>query len=160
MPAGLSVSHAEHNATPPLSVLMRKAYQESLAIRRKLAVIDLDNVVWQRDVAVSLEKEGRVRLLAGARWEALAAYEEGLAIRRNLARISLRHPSAQADLVSGLYWVSTAADVARARAVLQEALPIAEELARENRLASAQRAWPQALRDALEKLPAEAADAQ
>ena len=61
------------------------AYEESLAIMRKLAAADPGNAGWQRDVSVSLDKVGDVRLAAGDRAGALAAYEESLAIRRKLA---------------------------------------------------------------------------
>src|SRR5215472_6894926 len=61
------------------------AYEESLAIMRKLAASDPDNAVWQRDVSVSLEKVGDLGLAAGDRAGALAAYEESLAIRRKLS---------------------------------------------------------------------------
>jgi hypothetical protein len=45
--------------------------------------------------------------------------------------------------------VSTASDPPGARAVLREALAIAETLAREGKLTAAQQGWPQALRDML-----------
>ena len=41
------------------------AYEESLAIMRKLAASDPGNAGWQRDVSVSLNKVGDVRLAAG-----------------------------------------------------------------------------------------------
>ena len=43
------------------------AYEESLAIMRKLAAADPGNAGWQRDVSVSLNKVGDVRLAAGDR---------------------------------------------------------------------------------------------
>ena len=57
------------------------AYEESLAIRRKLAEADPGNAEAQRDLSVSLDKIGDVKLQAGDRAGALAAYEESLAIR-------------------------------------------------------------------------------
>jgi hypothetical protein len=42
-------------------------------IRRKLAAADVGNADWQRDVSVSLEKVGDVRLAAGDRAGALSA---------------------------------------------------------------------------------------
>ena len=41
------------------------AYEESLAIRRKLAAADPGNAGWQRDVGVSLNRVGDMRLVAG-----------------------------------------------------------------------------------------------
>jgi hypothetical protein len=55
---------------------------------------------------------------------------------------------------------SKASDVPRARAALLDALAIAEALAREGKLTAAQQNWPQLLRDALAKLPPEAAEAR
>ena len=52
---------------------------------RKLAAADPGNAEWQRDVSVSLDRVGDVRLAAGDRAGALAAYEESLAIMRKLA---------------------------------------------------------------------------
>lgn len=43
------------------------------------------NAGWARDVSVSLNKVGDVRVAAGDRAGALQAYEEGLGIRRRLA---------------------------------------------------------------------------
>jgi len=56
--------------------------------------------------------------------------------------------------------VGTVSDPPRARAALREALAILEALARDNRLTGAQKDWPQLLRDALAKLPPEAAEAR
>ena len=123
---------------------------------RKLAAADPGNAGWQRDLSVSLEKVGDVRLAAGDRAGALAAYEESLAIMRKLAA-SAEIPAWQADLVFSLYKVSTASDAPRARAALREALGIVEALARESKLTAAQQDWPQLFRDALAKLPPEAA---
>jgi tetratricopeptide (TPR) repeat protein len=136
------------------------AYQESLAIRRKLAAADPGNAGGQRDVSVSLDSVGDVRLAAGDRAAALAAYEESLAISRKLAAADPGNADWQADLVISLYRVSTASDTPRARAALREALAIAEGLARQGKLTAAQRNWPQHLSDALAKLPHEKVEAQ
>ena len=61
------------------------AYEESLAIRRKLAASDPKNTGWQRDVSVGLCQVGNVQVAAGDRAAALSAYEESLAILRKLA---------------------------------------------------------------------------
>ena len=61
------------------------AYEESLAIFRKLAEADKGNTEWQRDISVSLNKLGDLKLRAGDAAGAVAAYEESLAIARKLA---------------------------------------------------------------------------
>jgi tetratricopeptide (TPR) repeat protein len=127
------------------------AYEESLAILRKLAAADPGNAGWQRDVSVSLEKVGDVRLAAGDRTGALSAYEESLAISRKLAAADPGNAQWQRDLVISLYKVSTVSDPPRARIALQEALAILDALAREGKLTVAQQGWPQALRDMLAK---------
>jgi tetratricopeptide (TPR) repeat protein len=136
------------------------AYEESLSIVRELVAADSTNSSWQRDLSVGLEKIGNVRLAAGDRARALAAYEASLDVRRKLAEADPGNAGWQADLVIGLYKVSTASDPSRARAVLHEALAIAEALARDGELTAGQQNWPQLLRDALAKLPPEAAEAR
>ena len=101
-----------------------------------------------------------MRLAAGDRAGALSAYEESLASRRKLAASDPGNAGWQADLVIGLYKVSTVSEPPRARAALREALAIVDALVRGNGLTAAQKNWPQILRDALAKLPPEAADAQ
>jgi hypothetical protein len=53
------------------------AYEETLAIRRDLAK-DKSNARAQRDLSISLEKIGDIKLRAGDAAGALAAYEESL----------------------------------------------------------------------------------
>jgi hypothetical protein len=52
-------------------------YEETLAIRRDLAK-DKSNARAQRDLSISLEKIGDIKLRAGDAAGALAAYEESL----------------------------------------------------------------------------------
>jgi len=136
------------------------AYEECLAILRRLAAIDPGNARWQRDLSAILVKVGDMRLAAGDRAAALLAYEESLAIVRRLAAADPDNASWQADLAVSLYKVSTGFDPPRARALLREALEILETLAREGKLTAAQRNWPQLLRDRLATLPPEAAEAR
>ena len=93
-----------------------------------------------------------MRLVAGDRAGALSAYEESLAIARKLAASDPGHAEWQADLVISLHKVSTVAEPSRARAVLREALAILQALSRDNKLTSAQEAWPKLFRDALAKI--------
>ena len=83
----------------------------------------------------------------------LAPYEISLLLARARATAAPGDPDRQVDVVKGLYDVSTAADVPRARAALDEAIALAEALARDGKLASPQQDWPKLLRDALAKLP-------
>jgi tetratricopeptide (TPR) repeat protein len=130
------------------------AYQESLDIARKLAAQDPGNAQAQRDVSVSLERVGNVKLQGGDQAGALAAYQESLDIRRKLAAQDRGNAQAQVDLVVSLYKMSTVGDAQQARAVLTEALSIAEELEREQKLTAQQKNyWPDLLRAALSKLP-------
>jgi hypothetical protein len=131
-----------------------------LAIGRKLAAADPGNAGWQRDLSISLDNVGDRRLGTGHRPAARAAYEESLAIRRKLAAADPGNTEWQAELVISLFKVSTAADPPRPRAALREARAIVERLAREGKLTAAQKNWPQSLRDAIAKLPPEAAEAR
>jgi hypothetical protein len=124
------------------------------------AAADPGNALWQRDLGVSLDRVGDVRLAAGDRAGALAAYEEDLAIARKLAAADPGNAQWQADLVLSLYKLSTVSDPPQARAALREALAIAEALARDGKPNVAQQDWLQRLRDALAKLPPEAAEAR
>ena len=72
---------------------------------------------------------------------------------RKLAAADPGNVQWQRDLIISLYMVSTAAYAPRALATLREALAIVEALARDNKFTVAEQAWPQALRDALAKLP-------
>jgi hypothetical protein len=137
-----------------------EAYEESLAIRRKLAASDPGNTGWQSDLGVGLARVGDVRLAAGDRMGALSAYEESLAIMRKLAASDSGNAASQTDVVVSLHKLSTVSDPPRARAVLREALAILDALTRDNRLTAVQKNWPQILRDALAKLPPETAGGQ
>jgi hypothetical protein len=107
----------------------------------------------QRDVAVTLNKVGDVKLPGGDRAGALADYQESLDIDRKLAALDQDNAQAQIDLCISLYKVSTVADPSRARAALAEALSISEKLEQEQKLTAAQKNWPNILRTALSKLP-------
>jgi len=135
-------------------------YEESLAIRRKLATADPGNAGWQRDLSLSLDRVGDVRMSAGDRTGALSAYEESLAIRRKLAAADPGNAGWQTDLVLSLSRVGDVSDPPRTRAALREALAIVEALARDNRLTASQENWAQAIRGVLAKLPPEAAEAR
>ena len=67
------------------------AYEESLAIRRRLARIDPSNAQWRHDEACILDGIGNVYRKVGKSQEAIAAYEEGVAIWRQLAKLDPRN---------------------------------------------------------------------
>jgi tetratricopeptide (TPR) repeat protein len=128
------------------------AYQESLAIGRKLAAQDKGNAQAQRDVSVSFNKVGDMKRRGGDQAGALGAYQESLDIRRKLAAQDQGNAEAQADLVVSLYKMATVGDTQQARAALTEALSIVENLEREQKLTAQQKDWPGLLRAALSKL--------
>ena len=63
------------------------AFEESLGVRRKLAMADPGNAEWQGDLALTLDLVGNVRSIEGDRNAALQGHEESLAIRRKLAAV-------------------------------------------------------------------------
>ncbi|MEI2774198.1 MAG: tetratricopeptide repeat protein [Candidatus Competibacter sp.] len=75
-----------------------KAYRDGLAIRERLAQADPGNAGWQRDLSVSYNKIGDVRVAQGNLPEALKAYRDGLAIRDRLAQADPGNAGWQRDL--------------------------------------------------------------
>ena len=61
------------------------AFEEDLAISRRLAEQDPSNAGWQSGLAAALNRVGGVLEAQGKLTEAMAAFEEALAIRRRLA---------------------------------------------------------------------------
>ena len=78
------------------------AAAQSLDIFRKLAAQDQGNAEAQRDLSMSLEKLGDVKLQAGDLAGALAAYQESLDIDRKLAAQDPGNAQAQRDLSMSL----------------------------------------------------------
>jgi hypothetical protein len=106
-------------------------------------------------MSIVLNKTGDVRVAAGNRAGALEDYKESLTIMRKLTTADVGNIGWQVDLVVSLYRVGLAAEPAKAREVLREALAILEGLDREGRLTPAQRDWVTLVGQALSKLPAE-----
>ena len=111
-----------------------KAFEESLAITRHLASTDPGNSVWQRDVAVGLNKIGDVKFfMENDPNGALAAYEESLAIARRLAdankgrAILDRDASVSLDKIADVKRAT--GDLSGALAAYEESLAIARRLA-------------------------------
>ena len=61
------------------------AVGESLNIARHIVLTEPDNIDWQRDVSVSLERLGNIKSSTGDKQGALQAYEEMLSIDRRVA---------------------------------------------------------------------------
>ena len=75
-----------------------KAYQDSLAIRDRLAKSDPGNAGWQRDLSVSYDKVGDVKTAQGDLAGALKAYQDSLAIADRLAKSDPGNAGWQRDL--------------------------------------------------------------
>jgi tetratricopeptide (TPR) repeat protein len=133
------------------------AAQKSVAICRKLAE-DKSNAEAQRDLSVSLQRIGDVKLRAGDAAGALAAYEESLGIVRDLAK-DKTNAEAQRDLSVSLGNIGDlklqANDAAGALAAYEESLAIRRDLAKDKTNTGAQRDLSisdEKVADALEKL--------
>ena len=74
------------------------AYQQSLAIAKRLAELDKSNADWQRDLSLSYNKVGEVLEAQGKLPEALDAYQQGLDFRRRLAEQDKSNVTWQRDL--------------------------------------------------------------
>jgi tetratricopeptide (TPR) repeat protein len=135
------------------------ASEESLGIIRRLIAAAPTDFALRNELSTRFGTLGEVRHAAGDRHGARKAYEEAVEIMRWLVTADPKSSAWQRGLVSRLYWLSTAADPAAARAALREAIAIAEMLARDNKLPAAEQRWPQILREELAKLPPETADA-
>ncbi len=126
----------DHDPTGALA-----AYEESLAISRRLADANNGNAGLERDASVSLDKIADVKRSTGDQTGALAAYEESLAIARRLAGLDPSNVSWQTDLVVSLYKIAIMADGARKQTALDEAIKIVERLDAEGKLSPAQKGW-------------------
>jgi hypothetical protein len=126
-----------------------------LVIARRLAAADAGNTEWQRDVSVSLNRIGDVRLRAGDGPGALAAYEEGLVIARRLAAADAGNAVSQADLVVSLYRLKSASTERFVQvASMCEAATILRSMADRNLLSADQKSWPALFASELQQLNA------
>ena len=110
------------------------AYEESLAITRRLADTDPNDINWQRDIAVGLNKMGDVKFFAsGDAKGAIAEYEESLGLARRLADKNQGNAQLQRDMSVSLDKIGDVKrsqnDNAGALAVYDESLAIARHLA-------------------------------
>jgi tetratricopeptide (TPR) repeat protein len=123
----------------------RAMYQDALAVFRRLAEDEPENVGAGRDLSICLDSLGAALRSAGDQAGARAAHEESLAIRRDLAAALPGDVQAQRDLSVSLNNLGgtllAAGDRAGARAMHLDSLAIGRELA------AAQPGDAQALRD-------------
>jgi tetratricopeptide (TPR) repeat protein len=113
------------------------AYQQGLAIAKRLTDQDPSNAGWQRDLAASYGKIGDVLRAQGRLPEALAVYQQGLAITKRLADQDPSNATWQQDLAAAY---DRMGDVRRAQGSFPEALDtyqqglnIRQKLADQNR---------------------------
>ena len=111
-----------------------EAYQQDLAIVKRLAEQDKTNSDWQRDLSVSYDKVGDVLVAQGKLQEALEAYQQDLAIVKRLAEQDKTNSDWQRDLIVSLYKVATTMakiggddDGVRAREIVKEALNLTDK---------------------------------
>ena len=78
------------------------AYEECLAIRRRLAKVDPRNTQWQHDQALILDQIGNEYRNAGMKRQAIEAYEGSLAVWRHLANIDPQNLQRQLDVAISL----------------------------------------------------------
>lgn len=131
---------------------MNAAFDESLDIMRRLIAADPDNTNWQRTFGVTLFQVGDAKAAVRDRRGAMRHYREALDVRRKLAESDPSNAQWQLDMVTALFRVSTLLGPISARRQLEEALAIAEAMARDGRLAGRQAAWPEIIRKQLAKL--------
>ena len=75
------------------------AYQQGLAIAKRLADQDTSNADWQRDLSAGYEKVADVPVKQDKLQEALDAYQQSLKIRRTLAAQDKSNAGWQRDLI-------------------------------------------------------------
>jgi tetratricopeptide (TPR) repeat protein len=109
------------------------AYQQGLAIAKRLADQDKSNSGWQRDLSVSYTKVGIVLVAQGKLQDALDVYQQSLKIHQTLAEQDKSNSGWQRDLIVSLYKIGTLTakiggndSVMQAQEFLQTALNLAE----------------------------------
>ena len=84
-----------------------EAYQQTLAILKRLAEQDKTNSGWQRDLGVSYEKVGDVLNAQGKLQDTLDLFQQELAIDQRLAEQDKSNSAWQRTLIVSLYKVGT-----------------------------------------------------
>ncbi len=112
----------------------RDVYQAGLDFTQMRAQQDPGNVVWQRDVSVSLDRLGDVLVAEGALTEARNAFERSLGIREELAKKDPENAGCQRDVSVSLNKLGDVlvaeGALAEARNTFERSLGIREELAK------------------------------
>jgi tetratricopeptide (TPR) repeat protein len=89
-------------AGQPIKSANLAAYEECLAIRRRLAEVDPRNIQWQHDQALILDQIGNEYRNAGMKRQAIEAYEGSLVVWRHLANIDPQNLQRQLDAAISL----------------------------------------------------------
>ena len=133
-----------------------KSYQASMEIRRKLAERDPGNAQWQRDLSVSHNKIGDVQSAQGDLGGALKSFQASMEIARKLAERDPGNAQWQTDLAFSCWKLSQldtpALPKAERRALLKRGLAVLERLQQRGQLTPDKQTWPEAFRQALQKL--------
>ena len=133
-----------------------KSYQASMEIRRKLAERDPGNAQWQRDLSVSHVKIGDVQSAQGDLGGALKSFQADMEIARKLAERDPGNAQWQTDLAFSCWKLSQldtpALPKAERRALLKRGLAVLERLQQRGQLTPDKQTWPEAFRQALQKL--------
>jgi tetratricopeptide (TPR) repeat protein len=109
-----------------------KSFQDSLAIRDRLARADPGNAAWQRDLSVSFNKIGDVQSAQGDLSAALKSFQDSLAIADRLARADPGNAAWQRDLIISNVKLSA---VTGDKSYLEKAFAVALDMQRRNSLA-------------------------
>ena len=133
-----------------------KSYQASMEIRRKLAERDPGNAEWQRDLSVSHDRIGEVQSAQGDLGGALKSFQADMEIARKLAERDPGNAQWQTDLAFSCWKLSQldtpALPKAERRALLKRGLAVLERLQQRGQLTPDKQTWPEAFRQALQKL--------
>jgi tetratricopeptide (TPR) repeat protein len=117
-----------------------QAYEDARRVRERLAASDPGNAGWQRDLSVSWNKLGDVRVAQGDLAGALEAYQQDLAIAEGLAGSDPGNAGWQRDLIESHWSMAKVLErlperKAEAGTHWREALAITRRLADSGRLA-------------------------
>ena len=128
-----------------------------MGVQQHLAARDPNNADWQRDLSVSYDRIGDVRVAQGDRAGALDAYEQGRAVRGKLAARDPNNAEWQRDLiVSNVKLGEVAEDASEAEGHYQTALNIVVALRDAGRLAPVDAWLVEGLEAQLERVSAQA----
>ncbi len=115
----------------------REAYEQSLAITKRLAASDPTQESWQQDLAASWERLGSVKMEQGDTAGAREAYESGLEVAERLTASNPSNPEWQRQLSAIHSKVGkvklTQGDAAGAREAYDAGLAVAESLVESDR---------------------------